>query len=718
MPNPTETGISTRSARVSFRGAVLLGAFLLFTLELMLGRLLLPPFGSSAAVWTTSLMVWQGLLLIGYAYGARASAWIVRSPGKKPYRWVHALLLLLPMTTFPFRLSVLELSPILAITVALLLAPGVVFTVLSTTSTLSQAFLHQSALEEGKDPSFLYAWSNWGAALALLLYPFVIEPSLGLTAQLNVWYALYAVYAVLMLGCIFQAVQQDRVLGQLSPASGLATSIHAEGAERSTTPETQTGGLQMLRAGQLVSWRLLSAGANALLLAVTNTVTQDAPVPMLWVLPLLIYLLTLILAFGRKPVEEAALLRWVGLSGVGVLGALAWMLRGGGAQVGLALVHISILWAGCLLCHVNLVRQKPEQTQMLGRFYLEIALGGFLGSVGVALLIPWGFGWLASYLPDYALAMGCVVGGYVAKDFLGWKQAWKRMGVRVGVVGLGLLIGGATLALATGLERSSPASIRTFYGIHRVREVAGQRQLLHGNTVHGIQWQSAERALEPTAYFHRGSPVGVALTSRIRRDQVALVGLGIGTLMAYARTGETWEAYELDGEVERLARTWFSFIGKAAVPLAVHLGDARQQLQKAPDHAYDVIVMDTFSSDAIPMHLLTREALQLYLKKLKTEGVILFHVSSRLFELRPVLRAHAYDQGLFWAEGDDGNLRRGNDALQTGIFPSTWVALSRAQNTLDLLLESPLWVPGNPTIQGRTRTPWTDDSQGLLEVIR
>lgn len=685
--------LSTRVALLPFQGGVLLGAFLLFTLELIMGRLLLPPFGSSAAVWTTSLMVWQGLLLLGYLFGARATRWIA---GRR-YRWQHALLLVLPLVSFPFHLRVLELPPVLAISVALLLAPGAAFVVLSTTSVLAQAFLHQSGGDVGRDPSFLYAWSNWGALLALLTYPFVIEPALGLAAQLQGWYGLYGLYAVLLLLCI-------RIAG------GGARSQEGETPEPPREPTLQTS--------RIWSLRLLSAGANALLMAVTHTVTQDAPMPLLWVLPLSVYLLTLILAFGTKPLDERSLVRWVGLSGLGVLGAVVWMAMGKNAQAGLALIHVSILWAGCLLCHVNLVRQKPTSPQGLGRFYLEIALGGFLGSVGVGLVLPWVFFWLASYLPDYALAMGCVVGGYVARDLNGWKTAWKRPGVRAGVGLLGGLLLSALFLLGGGVLKTSVASVRTFYGIYRVRDVGEQRQLLHGNTVHGIQWRTAGRSQETTAYYHPRSPVGEVFHQPVPTGRVALVGLGIGTLMAYARPGEQWDGYELDGEVETLARDHFSFIGSSPVALPVRLGDARQQLPLAPDATYDLIVMDTFSSDAIPLHLLTAEAMNLYLQKLKPTGILLFHVSSRLFELRPVLRAHALARGLSLLEGDDGPLLRGNDPAQTGIFPSVWVALARAPETLAPLRQSPVWKQRPLEDVERTKAPWTDDQQELLEVVR
>lgn len=689
----------------SFQLLTFLGSFLLFQVELIFGRLLLPLFGSSASVWTTCLMYYQGVLFLGYLYGARVQRWIARGR----YRWVHVGLVVLPMLLFPLSVRPIELSPVLAISVALTLSVGFPFLVLSTTSVVAQGWLTRTSHPERRDPYFLYGMSNAGALLALLTYPFLIEPNLGLRHQLQLWYGLYALFVVVQVLCVRQ------VLGTSGADRGETDGL---GSSEKALKNKELGPASTVeRLAPRGGWLLLSGGANALLMATTNVVTVDAPVPMLWILPLTLYLLTLVVCFARTlPAQETVVRVSIACMGGTVLAVLAMALDLH-AQVALIVLHSLLLFAGCLLCHFNLAKSKPSNTEQLGSFYLSMSLGGWLGSIVIGLGMPLVFHWLASNVVDFLAAGTLILGGYVAQDLVYWRRLLATPGLR-----RVMLVGLVTFAVVSlsgiiyiGGTRDVSAA-RTFYGLYRVKDDGEFRLFMHGNTIHGLQRRAAGHALEPLAYYHIDSPISQLFRSPVPSGAVAIVGLGVGTMASFEKPGEHWDYYEIDPEVERIARADYTFLSEGAGDSTVILGDARLMLEKAPDAGYDIILMDTFSSDFMPLHLVTQEALQLYQQKLKPGGLLVFNITNRLFDLRPVLGRLGESLRLSMAWGN-GQISGGN-SLETGRFNSMWFAFAQSPAQRDQLLQLNLWSPYEVPEAFQQHAPWTDDYVNPLQALR
>lgn len=686
-----------------FQLLTFLGSFLLFQVELIFGRLLLPLFGSSASVWTTCLMYYQGVLFLGYLYGARVQGWI--ASGR--YRWQHLGLVLVPVLLFPLSVKPIELNPVVAIAIALTLSVGLPFLVLSTTSVVAQGWLTRTSHVERSDPYFLYGMGNAGALLALLTYPFLVEPNFGLTAQLRMWYGLYGLFILVTALCIRQVVTHDGI--QDAVASGAAVpekaAIPAEGVDSRPSWVRWAG------------WLLLSGGANALLMATTNVVTVDAPVPMLWVLPLTVYLLTLVVCFARRmPAQETIIRACLVCMGGTVLCILAMALDLH-AQAAMVVLYCLLLLSGCLLCHFNLARAKPADTARLGDYYLAMSLGGWLGSIVIGLGMPLIFYWLASNVVDFLAAGLMILAGYVARDVQHWRTLLTTPGPRRWVLGGLVLFASVSLTtiIYVGGTRDVSAA-RTFYGLYRVKDDKDFRLFMHGNTIHGLQRLAPGHELEPLAYYHTGSPVRQLFTSGVPTSSVAIVGLGVGTMAAFERPGERWDYYEIDPEVERIAREDYKFLSESAGESTVILGDARLMLEKAPDQGYDIVLMDTFSSDFMPLHLVTKEALQLYQQKLKPGGILIFNITNRLFDLRPVLGQLGASLGLHMLWGN-GQLSGGN-SMETGRFNSMWFAFVQSPEQKQQLLQLNLWSSYELPADVQTRAPWTDDFVNPLQALR
>ena len=697
LPSPTS------SVSMRFQLFVFLGSFLLFQVELIVARLLLPAYGSSAAVWTTCMMFYQGVLLLGYLYAGRVSPLVLSGR----YRWAHLAFVLLPVVTFPFHLRSVELPPIAAILVTLGLSLGWPFLALSTTSVVAQGWLTRTGHPSRNDPTFLYGTSNAGALLALLTFPFLVEPALDTRTQLGVWYAAYGAFVVLAALCIRAVRPGDETPGG-APA---AAPVNAPSSAPVTAPSSRASGTARL------AWLLLAASANALLMAVTNVLTLDASMPLLWIVPLTLYLLTLIVCFARRPLTPRGLNR---LCLVGLLvaagAAVAALARVQSVLPSLAL-HGAVLWVGCLLLHAGLARCRPDEPRLLGSYYLHISVGGWLGTALIVLGVPVLLGSLAMAYVDYGVAGLLVLAALFARDVALGARGEPRHRLAP------LLAGGAALAMvailalaAVKLMQGRVDGSRTFYGLYTVKDENGLRLFQHGSTVHGVEGRAAEARGEPLLYYHRGSPVGRVLSESPSRARVAVVGLGIGSLAAYGRKGEQWDFYELDPEVERLARSHFTLLGGSAATVRVVTGDARLRLQEAEAQAYDVIILDAFSSDFVPTHLLTREALALYLHKLRPGGLLLFHISSRLFDLAPVLTRLGTSLGLQCAHSGAESL---SDAeLDRGQSPSRWFALT-ADPLQARWLEAQLgWSPMRASEDVLSRRVWTDDYVNLLQALR
>ncbi len=643
---------------------------------------MLPRFGSAAAVWTTSLAFFQLALLCGYALANLLGR-------SNRYRWAHLALLSLPILLMPPHLPRVELPPIAAVGLSLLLSVGPPFVALSMTSVILQRWLVRSGLPGANDPYFLYGASNAGALLALWSYPLLIEPRLDLQTQLHIWCAGYALCVVLHGLCV--------------PA---ATSPPNEGDEPQTAQRVQTGRAELV-------WLLMSAAPNALLMAATQAITLDANVPLLWILPLSIYLLTLIIAFAPKPPSEPAVVQICLVLVLPALLGLALLGNREHLQLGYILCHSSLLGMGCLLCHRQLVSLRPSEPARIGRFYLTLSLGGLLGSISVVMGAP--FLGRASTLPyvDYLVSGGWLLSAFLFRDrerLRAWLAVNASRRVGAGFVGL-LAIGLIVLLTSVPLPNEIFAK-RTFYGVYRVREKNGLRYLQHGNTIHGIESLADDERGEPLSYFHRDSPVAAFLEQVEPRERVAVVGLGAGSLAAYARPGEAWDFLELDPELEPLARTYFGFLAGSAGKVRVIPGDARLSLERVPDQSYDLLILDAFSSDFVPLHLVTREAIELYLRKLRPGGRLLFHLSSRLFDLLPVFAQLAADRNLH------GAFAEGRPSEDEARFISTWLALSENEADIQRLHERLDWEVLTQKPEHAHRRVWSDDYLNLFDALR
>jgi len=653
---------------------VFLGAFLLFALEPMVGRVLLPRFGGAFHVWTTSLMFFQGALVLAYGY-----AHVV---AKRLGPW-HFVVLALPLLFFPLGDSALdgllgELRPTEDASIGeLLLALARTclgpFFALATTSVVAQDWLSRSPLGKTANAYVLYSVSNVGSLVALFGYALLVEPWFGLHLQSLVLAGGYGLY-------VLSAAAAYRASAPHTPA-------HA----------VDTGAGSASRSRQLY-WVLLSAWPSALLMSVTNVVTVDAGnVPLLWILPLAVYLLTFILAFSDRAQTPDWVRRvWPHFAVVGV-----FFFAGGNA--GSPLFHVALQLAVLFVVgwavHAELYAKRPDGAH-LTRFYLLVALGGWLGGAFVALVAPFAF----SGLWEYPIAfLGLAV--TMAAGNLDALRAWLKNAGKLPIVvtvALLLVIGWKLtegMTADTGGQRIL-ATARSPYGLYHVverRSAAGLvRDLVSGETRHGRQVVEGDLRHEPLSYYHREGPLGDAMAiladrpvsagvARVRT--IGAIGLGVGAIAAYLEPGETLDMYEIDALDVELASTHFHFLEDARGTVHMHVGDARLSLEREAREGlrqrFDLLLVDAFAGDAIPTHLLTVEAVRLYERQLAGGGILLFHVSNRFYELRPVLAnvARELGWGMAWKQRLAGEVARsGGVAVED---PAVYVALWPIQPTED-----------------------------------
>jgi SAM-dependent methyltransferase len=742
------SGARRASLTVLFALTLFGGSALLFLLEPLFGRLVLPELGGAPAVWATCLVFFQLTLLLGYLYAWAATRWL----GLRSQLLVHAALLVAALVVMPIRilpssLPPAESNPIPWLLSVLSLSIGLPFFVVSTTAPVLQHWFANTEHPDAHDPYFLYRASNLGSMIGLLGYPFIVEPWLGIRAQGIAWSAGYLVLVGLTLACAAQLLRHPLVRrgeGARSPGGGVGAKAEAP------VPHP--------RWPQLARWTALSAVPSSLLLGVTTYLSTDvAVVPLLWVVPLLVYLLTFVLAFAPKPwVPTRALTFVVPLLMLPL--AVVITLRAAEPAWAVVLLHLATFAVSALLCHQQLAEDRPPANH-LTLFYLCLAVGGALGGLFNALAAP-----LIFRMPyEYPLALvavallkpyrdvaakqaravaadvwlPAVVGfaSYAALTLLGPDGI--GLGKSAVPIGLGLPIFacyvfsprpvrfglslGAVL-LASALQPDPMGRLvdveRSFFGVHRVAVDSDNqlRLLFHGNTLHGAQSLDPAKAKEPEAYYTRSGPAGQVFDTLAGRagQSVGVVGLGAGALASYAKPGQSWTFYEIDPVVVHLARDagFFSFLKDAAVPVRVVVGDARLSLAAEPDRRFDLLVLDAFSSDAVPVHLLTREAVRLYLAKLKPGGVLVFHASSRFLRLRREFLALATDARLVHLRQLD--LRNERHSEWSGWTPSEWVVLAREHEDLGALASDSRWGKiGEPAAH-----VWTDDYSNLLALFR
>jgi len=691
--------------------AILLGSFLLFQVQPVVGKYILPWFGGTPAVWTTCMLSFQVLLLVGYAYAHGLATWL--TPRRQAV--LHLVLLagsmaLLPITPSETWKPAGDESPTWRILCLLAASIGAPYVLLASTSPLMQSWFART--HAGRSPYRLYALSYFGSLAALVSYPFLVEPALRLGTQTWSWSLAYVVFAVF---CGFCAVG----VYLAKPAAAADTTPADESPRAAETAPVERPG-----AVDQILWLALSACGSVLLLATTNQMCQEvAVVPFLWVLPLALYLVTFIICFDHE--------RWYrrGLFGPlwipAVAGACYMLIRGAHITLWIQIaVLASTMFVGCMICHGELVRLKPNPRH-LTQFYLLIAAGGALGGVLVTLVAPVVFAGYWEYHTSLVAVYGLLLAAILrsrGREPIRPGQRW-RWYVALATFGL---MAGVLITLAVGEASVAVVRSRNFYGLLQVLEFNekpnGKYLLLrHGRIEHGFQFVDPEKRRWPTAYFGRDTGVGITLEHYPRGNgnnrrglRIGVIGLGVGTLATYGKPGDQIRFYEINPDVIRLSEEQFSYRRDSQAKVDVVLGDARISLERAlaagRPEAFDILVVDAFSSDAIPMHLLTRECFAIYWKHLKPDGILAVHISNRNLDLRPVVRALAADgdrEAVFFASGT-------NDAQ--GVLPSDWVLVTSNRKFLDQPAVRKAITPWPNDVPEPIL--WTDDFSNLFDVLK
>jgi spermidine synthase len=659
---------------------IFLGAFLLFSVQPMFAKMILPWFGGSAAVWTTCLVFFQTALLAGYSYSWR----LTKTSRPKRQAILHVGLLMAAIATLPveagprWRPTPDSLGhPALQILWMLTAVLGLPYFLLSTTGPLLQSWYARS----GEAPYRLFALSNAGALIALVSYPLLVEPRLPAHLQDRIWSIGFVVFAVLC---------------------GLTGWFSATHAGETVCPTIQTA-----RSTKRVyaEWIALSAAGSMLLLATTNQLTQNvAPVPMLWMVPLAIYLVAFILAF-EKPgwYRRDLLLRLLAIALASIAYAIADIKLSDAIIVSIPL-FCGGLFLGCMFCHGELNRLKPASSEVTS-FYLMISLGGAIGAIFVGLVAPVMFSGI------YELPVALIAVALLAL----WMNRDRGHGQRLlwSAVSLAMVVLAVSQAIA--YHRDAVELQRSFYGSLRVVDSSGIRTLYHGIIEHGSQFLSPDQRRTPTTYYSEGSGAGMALRSFAIPKRVGVIGLGAGTLAAYGRSGDEFRFYEINPQVIEIAHRQFSYLGDSAAKIEITLGDARLSLEGEPaSRELDVLLVDAFSGDAIPVHLLTKEAFALYLRHLKPEGVLAIHVSNQYLDLTPVVGQLA---GLFDLPAVE--IRSPKDESRQ-ISEAVWILMTRKRDFFSQAgFVTPM--PGSRVLPVRAlaeRSVWTDDYNNLFQVMR
>lgn len=720
-----------------FALTIFAAAALVFLLEPMVGKMLLPTFGGAPAVWNVCMAFFQTALLAAYGY----AHWLTRLASPRAQFAIHLALLILPWLVLPLGASPTLTprggsDPTWVLLAQLCLTAGLPFFAVAATSPLLAQWFAASRHRHAADPYYLYAASNAGSMLGLLAYPALIEPRFTLPEQSRVWAVGYALLMALLAGSIAMAW-------------------------RRWPSETRDAPAGCAPAGELPSsllkltWLALAFVPSSLLLAVTAFLSSDvSPVPLIWVVPLALYLLSFVLVFSRLP-------QWIHrLSAVAlpllVMGQIYQSFAGAKLSMWqLAALHLATFFSAAMLCHGELARRRPPADQ-LTQFYFWMSLGGVLGGMFNALVAPLVF----RSLVEYPLAMSAAC---LCSPLTLWRWPRGRGWLDLPMAGLiGLLaavilfknydreptgpiliclllcccsIGRpvsfgfsiAALFLVVGFYHDVTGHVvfreRDFYGVLTVQTDLDEEYyyLTHGRIRHGQQRRSDDPALRdvPLLYYYPTGPIGQVFAAPPpalkRRLPVAAVGLGVGSLASYGQPGQGFVFYEIDPAVEQIARndTWFTYLRDSQAEVSVVLGDARLSLRDAPAGHYGLMVIDAFSGDAIPVHLLTEEAMQLYLSKLAPDGVLAFHISNNFLDLAPVLGNLARVSELMGLHQNETSEQISDDELAAGKTESHWVVLARREADFGALSADARWRP----LAGAPELPlWTDHSTSLWGI--
>jgi hypothetical protein len=740
---PLDAVQDRRTPGALFATTLFASSALLFVVEPLVGKSLLPALGGGAAVWTTTAAFFQLALLAGYLYAHALSA---RGDPRR-LAWLHVALVVAAAIAFAKAPGAVTLPagtahPGLWLFGTLARTVGAPFVLLAASTSLLHAWLAATAQPGARDPYFLFAASNAGSLLALLAYPAVIEPALGLTDQRRLWSLALFALAALLAACA-AVVRGWRPLESARPS-----------------PDAVLAPVAAVPWRTRLRWVALAAVPSSLLLSVTSHATADvAALPLLWILPLALYLTTFIIAFARRPLVSPARVQAL-QPFFFLLVAVELYLNATGAAWPLIPVHGVAFFLIALGAHQALAASRPPAERST-EFYLWMAAGGALGGLFNVFVAPLAFSTLLEYplglvaaallrAPaqssssrrarrlDLALPLGLGVALLALTLAANHLQARPDAGAGLVLASLGapLLLAGVVIyacrarPLRFGLALAALCAVgtlhqppggrtllhaRSFYGVHTVSDRATSlRTLANGATVHGAQSRDPARRHEPLTYYHPTGPIGGVMEAwrgQPLRRRVGLVGLGAGALAAYSAPGERWTFFELDPAVVDVARDrgLFTYLADARGTVDVVVGDARRTLADAPDASFGLLVLDAFSSDAIPAHLLTREALVLYLRKLAPGGVAAFHLSNHFLDLEPVVAGGARELGLAARARSDHATR---DEARAGKSSSLWMVVARDAADLAPLARDPRWRPA------RAAAPaWTDDKSDLWSSL-
>ena len=663
-------------------------AFLLFLVQPIIAKQILPWFGGSAAVWTTCLVFFQVALLAGYAY----TDFTTRKLKPRTQVIVHIVLLLASLAVLPILADVSwkplgNEDPGARILGLLIATIGLPYLLLATTGPLVQAWFARS-FPLGTVYR-LFALSNLASMLALISYPFIFETWIATASQAIWWSAGYGLFAILCAASAIASLRANPTV-EIPPAAANDPAPLAAPAPRRF---------------DLILWLALSAMGSWLLLAITNHITQNiASIPFLWLAPLTLYLLTFILCFE----SDGWYRRSVVLGPLAIiLGFCAWGLQTSSVTLDIKTaipLYLAGLFICCMFFHGELAKMRPAP-RYLTQFYLMVSLGGALGGMFVGLIAP-------RLFPSYSeLGLGIVVTAILAAITL------RKLPILVWLTAMALsgVYGYFWNNQLNQLKEDTRVMTRNFYGTLRTKDTspttedAAMRRLIHGVILHGEQYLNPARRTELTTYYGPDSGVGLAIKSANPVNQkVGVIGLGTGTLAAWGKTGDTYRFYDINPQVIEVAQSEFSYLKDSKAAIEASLGDARLSLEREEPQNFDVLVVDAFSSDAIPVHLITNEAMKVYLKHVKPGGAIVFHVTNRFLKLAPVVKKIADSQGLLTALVID-------DAEETAYSKTDWVIVTRDKALL-----------GKPALAGKT-TPideipglklWTDDFSSLYQILK
>jgi hypothetical protein len=675
---------------IFFALSIFLSAFLLFQIQPMIGKFILPWFGGTPAVWSTAMLFFQVMLTGGYAY----AYWLVK---QKKQGWIHLILLGLTLAllaalglvwpspiTPSAEMRPTDVSfPVFDIFILLLIAVGLPYFTLAANGPLMQAWFSRTFAE--KSYARLYALSNAGSLLGLLAYPILIEPALTLRSQGWVWTGGFILFALV---------------------AGILSSRTRDGKREmvASTTEKPSSALRVL-------WIVLSGTASLFLLSVTNQISQEvAVIPFLWILPLAVYLVSFILAFSDSRWYDRRLYSL--LFSLASLAMLWVLLQAGTLNVLLQIaVYNILLFLACMICHGELYRLRPDAGHLTS-FYLMVSVGGAVGGIFVNLVAPFIFkGYWEFYLAWLLTVILLVV--------MLLPRSSARVDIQSRAMSLAFIVGMILLAIGLNPYQKALFAERNFYGVIRVRNWdGGSVAMIHGATVHGIQFP-VDR-IRPTTYYAKDSGVGLVLLDHPKRSQglrVGALGLGVGTIATYGETGDVYRFYEINPAVISLAEGdggYFTFLQDSKADVTVVEGDARisleQEFATGRSHDFDVLVLDTFSSDSIPVHLVTKEAFALYLERLAPNGIIAAHISNRHLDLQPVFWQLAKEYGL--------NMVRISTPAGTdqGAFPSEWILLTQDASFFEIpaIRSRAIRYEDYSTSVGL----WTDDYSNLFQILK